>query len=84
VKKIRGREHSCPKYQYLGADMTIDFVGWQERVLIDPRGHNDGHNQGERLPTGAGKEGVAAEERITRNETFVDKPSLSWTGEVAE
>jgi hypothetical protein len=35
-------------------------------------------------PTGAEEEGVAAEERITRDGTFADKPSLTWAGEVEE
>ena len=55
-----------------------------KRWYIDPCGHNDGHNQEERLPTGVGEEEVAAEERITRDGTFADKPSLTWAGEVEE
>ena len=35
-------------------------------------------------PTGVGEEEVAAEERITRDGTFADKPSLTWAGEVEE
>ena len=30
---------------------------------------------------GIGEEGVAAEEQITNDGTFADKPSLNWTGE---
>jgi hypothetical protein len=56
--------------------MAVDFVGWQE-VYIAPGKYKNRHNQEKRLPTGAKEEGVAAEERITRDETFADKPTLT-------
>ena len=51
---------------------------------IESRWHNDGHNQEERLPTGVEEEDVAAEEPITSDGTFADKPILTWVGEVTE
>ena len=53
-----------------------------QKGYLDPRGRKDGHNQEESLPTGAGEEGVAAEEQIICDGTFVDKPSLIWAREV--
>ena len=46
-----------------------------QKWYLDPRGRKDGHNQEESLPTGAGEEGVAVEEQIICDGTFVDKPS---------
>jgi hypothetical protein len=53
-----------------------------KKWYLDPRRHKEKHNQEESLITGAGEEGVAAEEPITRDGTFADKPSLTWAGEV--
>jgi hypothetical protein len=50
--------------------------------MTGPRGHNDGHSHEESLSTGVEEEDVADEERITRDGTFVDKPSLTWAVEV--
>jgi len=49
-----------------------------------PRVHKDRHYQEERLPTGAGEEGVATEKQTTCDGAFEDTPSLSWAGEVEE
>lgn len=48
----------------------------------DPRGHKDGRNQEEILPTGAGEEGVATEGQIILDGPCADKLSLRWAGEV--
>jgi hypothetical protein len=53
-------------------------------VYIAPGKYKNRHNQEKRLPTGAKEEGVAAEEPITRDGTFADKPILTWAGEVEE
>jgi hypothetical protein len=49
----------------------------ENRWYIDPCGHNDGHSQEESLPTGVEEEDVAAEEPITSDGTFADKPILT-------
>jgi hypothetical protein len=56
--------------------VPIEFVGWHE-VVYNPRRHKDGHNQEELLPAGDGEEEVAAEEDITSNRIFADKPLLT-------
>ena len=42
------------------------------------------HSRDERLLTGVVVEGAAAEEHITTEKTFADKPSLTWAWEVEE
>jgi hypothetical protein len=53
-------------------------------VYIAPVKYKNRYNQEKCLPTGAKEEGIAAEEPITSDGTFADKPILIWVGEVAE
>ena len=63
-----------------GGIVSWDAVWWYRAA----RRHNHGHSRDERLLTGVVVEGAAAEEHITTEKTFADKPSLTWAWEVEE
>ena len=61
---------------YKGGIVSWDAVWWYRAARR--------HSRDERLLTGVVVEGAAAEEHITTEKTFADKPSLTWAWEVEE